>query len=68
MPLSPNARRIGRVPTPLGTLRDGRSDQMEGSTRRTRCRRRSQLPDWVQLAALILTTVTAIAGCIERFV
>jgi hypothetical protein len=68
VPLSPNARPVGRVPTPLGKLRDGRSDQMERSNRRARCRRRNQLPDWVQLAALILTAVTAIAGCIEHFV
>ncbi len=40
---------------------------MDGSKRKDRCRRRPQRYEWVQLAALSLTAVTAIAGCVERF-
>ncbi|CAM5468130.1 hypothetical protein SALBM311S_09576 [Streptomyces alboniger] len=40
---------------------------MERSTKRMRRRKRRQSSDWVQLAALFLTAVTAIAGCVEHF-
>ncbi|WOX23913.1 hypothetical protein [Streptomyces solicathayae] len=41
---------------------------MERSTKRKGSRKRPQRQDWVQLAALILTAITAIAGCVEHFV
>ncbi|CUW29791.1 hypothetical protein TUE45_04502 [Streptomyces reticuli] len=39
---------------------------MVRATRREPCRGRHRRTDWVQLAALFLTAVTAIAGCVER--
>lgn len=40
---------------------------MERSTRRRRCRGHRQRPGWAELAALFLTAITAIAGCVEHF-
>lgn len=34
--------------------------------KRGRVRRRRTQRDWVQLAAIFLTAVTAIAGCVEK--
>jgi hypothetical protein len=40
---------------------------MERSTRRRRRRSKHPRQEWVQLAALFLTAITAIAGCVEHF-